>query len=313
MHVASLTGSNPTPRDNQTSVASNPGAAPSITGAVAESTHHQSPSADSLTEASAVPTIGDHVHYKESELMRMTANALEAAASHTRQASVGAGDTTGQLALSSDGRYPSLLMFPQLDQNNAQPWPLRSNSNPVSSLSAFPGLPAFVDGGSSAPATPTAPRQADAAQDSAAMPPSDAPPRSFLQVDVRQPDANTGRSGSGESSDSGMSFREMLADSSDSQLPSLTLAHEGATIAADALTSGDKAESSLAGSSDAGSPRTDLDIAASAATAWPSTATGPDQPSGERPESPNSLAKRRSSRAGSKHLQTISEAENEST
>lgn len=301
MHVASLTGAAPTPRETQQSV---PGAAPSIP----EATHHQSPSADSLTEATAVPAIGEHVHYNESELMRMTANALEAAASHTRQASVGAADATGQMLLSSDGRFSALpaVAFPQLDQQPTSSWLReRSSSQPVSSLIALPNLRSAEEGERSGPTTPTVPSkpahvQPPGAQESVSMRPSNTSQRSFAHVATGQPDVGKSEGAARESSDGGMSFRDMLAGTSE-------------TAPDDATVSRDRQDVSLASSSDAGSPRTDEEVAAAAAALWPSTVTGVDHAAGDRPESPSAMARRRSSRAGSKQLQTISEAENESS
>lgn len=300
VHVPSHTGAAPSARETQASVPGNPGTTPSITAAIVETAHHQSPSAESLTDVSAVPAIGDSVHYKESELMRMTANALEAAASHTRQASVGAAEATGQLGISSDGRYPVLssLMFPQ-PELPAPPWPLRerSQSQPASSLSALPTFPITEEGSDSAPTSPSNPQDLP-------TPPSDAPQISFVQVD-----------GSVGSSDSAVSFRHMLVGPSDASTD-MTASHEGATIADDVVngvddTAGPSNASlpSLPSSSDTGSPRTDQDIAAAAV--WHSTATGKDQAPANRPESPTTLSKRRSSRSGSKQLQTISEDGNE--
>ena len=243
--------------------------------------------------------------------MRMTANALEAAASHTRQATVGPTDVTGQMALPPEGRYPALtsVAFPQLDQHTTSSWLReRSSSQPVSSVTAAANFKNAEEVVSSAPTTPTAPIkgiQASNAQEDVAVSSSNPPPqRSVFQVAFSQSDVPTDRrsreGGSGESSDGGISFRDMLAATSEKA------ADAGAVV-------GDKPESSLASSSDAGSPRAEQDISVAAAALWPTTATGVDHVAADRPESPGAMSRRRSSRTGCKQLHTISEAENESS
>lgn len=318
VHVPSLSAA-PTPRETQASIPSNPGVVPSITGAIPEASHHQSPSADSLTDASAVPAIGEEVHYKESELMRMTANALELAASHTRQASAGAAEVI-TTQLSGDGRFPSLstAVYPQVEQLSAPSWILRdrSFSQPISSSSALPAVATNDEGASSSPATPRMPRQDAATQEQAAVAQSEVTQKGTEaeQAATLLGDESFGgklADTSRELSEGAMSFKDMLVGASSGQSRAMQ-EEAAATSASESNPATVPASAQPSKSSELGSPRSPrLDQAIEAAAeVWHPSSTDPGP--GEAPDSPSSHSRRRSGRSGSKQLQTISEADNES-